>query len=86
MGKTGVRSRLMREQGGFCCYCFNQMTMKVNKPNTCTREHVKARSDGGKSDKTNVIGCCSTCNAEKADQLFVIFLLNRKKRNMKGPQ
>lgn len=87
MGKTVVRRILMEEQMGFCAYCFNQMTMDTNRVNTCTREHVKARSDGGKSDRTNIIGCCSTCNQEKSDTPLVIFLLRRTqkcKANMNG--
>ena len=69
----------MEEQGGFCAYCFNKMTMDIGHKNTCTREHVKARSDGGASNRTNIVGACSKCNNEKGDQLFVIFLLNRKR-------
>ena len=78
MGKTLVRRKLMEEQIGFCVYCFNKMSMKVNREDTCTREHVLARSDGGKSDRNNIVGACSKCNNEKGDQPLVIFLLRRR--------
>jgi hypothetical protein len=31
-----------------------------------TKDHVKARSQGGKNHKSNVVPCCSECNMQKA--------------------
>ena len=73
-----VRLRLYNEQSGFCAYCFNKMTMKPNKKNTCTRDHVKPRSDGGGNGAENLVGACSLCNNEKGSKPLWKFLLDRK--------
>ena len=84
MTKKTVRQRLFNEQFGYCAYCFNKMTMKVGKKNTCTRDHVIPRSAGGSNSSDNLVGVCSDCNNDKADMSLTQFFLKRalKKRNI----
>lgn len=80
MGKRLVRKRLFRDQGGFCVYCFNQMSMQVGRHDTCTREHVLPRSSGGSNAFSNLVGACADCNNEKGSKPLWKFLLDRKNR------
>lgn len=80
MSKRHIRLRLYKDQFGFCAYCFNKMTMRLDMPNTCTIDHVLAKSDGGASAYFNYVGSCADCNQEKGRQSLVQFLLNKPKR------
>ena len=46
-----------------CQYCG----VKVGK-SACTLDHVIPKSRGGKTDYSNCVTCCKTCNNNKADR------------------
>lgn len=69
------------EQKGRCAYCFKQMTLELNKPNTCEVEHIIPKSHRRIAGHFNEVGSCSTCNREKADKPlreFISGLIKRK--------
>lgn len=46
----------------FCCqYCGEKGTL-----GTLTYDHVLPRAQGGKTEWTNIVTCCSECNGKKA--------------------
>jgi len=46
-----------------CAYCNCKLTLR-----SCTKDHVIPKSKGGKDVLTNVVACCKSCNAAKADR------------------
>lgn len=46
-----------------CAYCGCKLTLR-----SCTKDHVVPRSKGGLDNLLNVVACCKTCNANKADK------------------
>lgn len=46
-----------------CAYCNCKLTLR-----SCTKDHVVPRSKGGPDSLVNVVACCSSCNAKKADR------------------
>lgn len=46
-----------------CAYCGSRLTLR-----SCTKDHVIPRSKGGLDILTNVVACCNSCNARKADR------------------
>lgn len=65
-----ARRVLRKKQNGACCYCGEPMTTppKGRPPNggwppkTETLEHLRRRSDGGKSNYDNLALACYDCN------------------------
>lgn len=60
-------------EGMKCCYCEKKLSQQ-----DCTREHILAKSKGGKL----ILPACKKCNSEKADMLiseYISFLLNKNK-------
>ena len=45
---------------GLCYYCQKKFTS-----NELTMDHILPVSRGGKSNKTNCVTCCKSCNSEK---------------------
>ena len=43
-----------------CQYCNEKLTMSQ-----CTYDHVKPRSQGGRTEWTNIVTCCAPCNVKK---------------------
>lgn len=53
--------KLYESQGFFQCpYCLKQFPLSK-----ATKDHVIPASRGGKTDDTNLVLSCSTCNAQK---------------------
>lgn len=50
----------LREQGGRCVYCLDQMTYKAS-----TTEHKIPKSKGGSNKKDNIGASCQRCNRDK---------------------
>ncbi len=71
-------TQLFNDQKGKCCYCVGNMTLKWNKPNSVTREHITPRSHGGPSNMYNYAGACYKCNQERGNTPLIIHLLNLK--------
>jgi hypothetical protein len=59
--------RLFREQKETCVYCFNAMTLKLDRPNTATVDHVQPQCRGGMREHFNEVAACNTCNNIKSD-------------------
>lgn len=62
------------EQHGRCAYCFNEMTLALNKPNTAEVEHVVPKSHRRIAGHFNEVAACATCNRRKADKPLRTFL------------
>lgn len=60
-----LRRAACREQGGLCYYCLQPMRRDI------TAEHLKARRDGGKDTRKNVVAAHQLCNARR-HQLFPV--------------
>ncbi|WP_342216122.1 HNH endonuclease [Mesorhizobium sp. L-8-10] len=61
-----VRRKLVKLQGGACCYCRRQFTKRG--PTRATIEHKKARMDGGTDDLNNLAAACFHCNQHRGQQ------------------
>lgn len=60
---TFSRLNVYRRDGFACQYCGAQPSASA-----LTLDHVTPRSRGGATSWTNVVACCSSCNAKKADR------------------
>lgn len=60
---TFSRLNVYRRDGFACQYCGAQPSVAA-----LTLDHVTPRSRGGATSWTNVVACCSSCNARKADR------------------
>lgn len=49
--------------GGMCCFCRDKRATTV--------DHLRPRSKGGSSFRSNLVPCCSDCNKDKASQNWV---------------
>jgi 5-methylcytosine-specific restriction endonuclease McrA len=67
--RIGVRTQLVKRQGGRCCYCHRQFTK--SGPTRATIEHKKARMDGGLDDLDNLAAACLHCNQHRGIQKFL---------------
>jgi 5-methylcytosine-specific restriction endonuclease McrA len=74
MSNTAKRKFFFVSQNGKCAYCSTEMTMQLNKPNTCTLDHIIPKSQGGPSTIFNLLGVCFRCNNLKNDMPVVMFL------------
>lgn len=54
---------LFQRDGFMCMYCGHQITQRQ-----LSRDHVMPVSRGGLDIWENVVTCCKTCNADKADR------------------
>ncbi len=71
-----TREWLIKRHGSVCAYC----TRKVSAA-TITLDHVTPRKGQTAYDRRdNLVLCCKACNAKKADQAFLSFLLARRER------
>jgi len=61
-----LRQRAFKRQHGRCYYCDVAMTVGEHTPvaTTCTGEHLKPRSQGGRTVWWNVVAACQRCNCE----------------------
>lgn len=51
-----LRYQACRAQGGVCFYCLEPMGAEV------TAEHLRARMDGGRDTRENIVAACRSCN------------------------
>jgi 5-methylcytosine-specific restriction endonuclease McrA len=61
-----VRRRLVKVQGGKCCYCQRPFTKRG--ATRATIEHRKALMDGGSDDLNNLAAACFHCNQHRGTQ------------------
>lgn len=58
--KLKFREGILSSWGSLCAYC--------GRPGD-TLDHVRPRSRGGRTDRTNLICCCTACNRAKGSEL-----------------
>ncbi|MBZ9767127.1 HNH endonuclease [Mesorhizobium sp. CA6] len=65
--KRRVLTRLVKSQGGRCCYCNRLFTVfGITRP---TLEHRKAKMDGGRDSVKNLAAACFHCNQHRGRQM-----------------
>ena len=57
--------KMFKTQKGRCYICDCVMTLRRDRPNTATREHVIPQSAGGKNNHKNLKAACHDCNQRK---------------------
>lgn len=62
VNKGKYKLRTFLKQKGICHYCERNCFI-----DDWTVDHVVPLSKGGKTEKKNVIGCCMSCNHQKAN-------------------
>lgn len=73
---TDTRLWLLERHGPVCAYCE-----RVVPATTITLDHVTPRRGQTAYDRRdNLVLCCKTCNAAKADKPILAFLLGNRKR------
>ncbi|HET8769728.1 MAG TPA: HNH endonuclease signature motif containing protein [Gemmatimonadaceae bacterium] len=73
---TDTRHWLLERHGPVCAYCE-----RVVSAATITLDHVTPRRGQTAYDRRdNLVLCCKTCNAAKADKPILAFLLGNRKR------
>jgi 5-methylcytosine-specific restriction endonuclease McrA len=73
---TETRLWLLARHGPVCAYCERRVT-----EHTITLDHVTPRRGQTAYDRRdNLVLCCKTCNASKADKSIMAFLLGSRKR------
>lgn len=71
-----TRQWLLNRHGPVCAYCERRVT-----PASITMDHVTPRKGKTAYDRRdNLVLACPACNALKADQPFLAFLLARRAR------
>lgn len=74
-----LRHQAFLEQSGCCIYCDRPMwennpeafarthriTPRQAQAFQCTAEHLKARQDGGKDSRQNIVAACRYCNQHR---------------------
>lgn len=60
--KARLRRRLSEAQNHRCCYCGVDMDLRPSKPHGATLEHYQTRSSGGRTNFSNCVAACKTCN------------------------
>lgn len=77
-GRTSLIRSLFQKQRGKCYICGEQMTLKLDRPNTATVDHVVPRSKALYPNKRNRKAACFTCNNAKADQSLTEYMVNQQ--------
>jgi hypothetical protein len=71
-----TRRWLLQQHGPVCAYCARRVD-----PDDITLDHVTPRRGQSAYDRRdNLVLCCPTCNAKKADKAFLAFLLGDRRR------
>ena len=52
-----------------CAYCNQKLTLKTDRRNSITMDHVYPRSKGGRSVWNNLVASCPSCNHTKSNAL-----------------
>ena len=63
------RDNIFIRDRGECQYCGAQVTRHSDSDQSFTFDHVLPRSKGGKTDWTNVVTSCVSCNQRKGSRL-----------------
>lgn len=77
-----AKARTFDAQKGVCHYCGNQISF-----NRWTIDHVVPKCRGGRATykgKTNIIGCCRSCNNAKGDMPYEAFMVSPWLSNTKS--
>ena len=72
---------LFEKQSGLCAYCHKEMTLRLGRDNTATKDHIIPKSKFRISDEFNLVAACNQCNSLKSDKPladFMGFLLARR--------
>ena len=56
-----------------CQYCGRNGLESLDDWHSCTVDHVIPVSEGGTDDESNLVTCCSYCNAIKGNKKFESF-------------
>lgn len=63
--KRQFRQDLKYAFGGLCAYC------RENRATTL--DHIKPKSSGGSSLRSNLLPCCRSCNHDKASENWLVW-------------
>jgi len=72
--KVHLRTRLAEAQNWKCCFCGVEMMQHPKQRNSATIEHVTPRSQGGANSEENYAISCYTCNHNRGDLDWQIFM------------
>ena len=59
------KETLYYRDSGKCFWCDRSLTTQRNQTNSITDDHVVPRAKGGKTEWTNVVASCPSCNLMK---------------------
>jgi len=93
MRKAHNARRRAREHGALGCYTWAEVVrvwLNIDKccaychqpSNDIQPDHVIALSRGGSNSITNVVPCCSMCNADKRELSLTEWATDRERRNL----
>ena len=63
--KRKFRKSIKYGWGGLCAYCRSNRATSL--------DHIKPKSKGGSSLRSNLIPCCKTCNHDKGSQPWLVW-------------
>ena len=72
--KRKFRKSIKYGWGGFCAYC------RCNRATTL--DHLKPKSKGGSSLRSNLIPACRTCNADKGSESWLVWVQRQQFYNI----
>lgn len=86
-----TRRRIYERDGWCCVWCSKEVARALFPSGDLTRQasidHVVPRARGGTNKHTNLITCCSTCNANRGDRSvpkFAVALCNKSGLSLAG--
>lgn len=66
--RRALRTRLSEAQNHRCCYCGCKMLDDTMHPKGITLEHVQAVVHGGRTNFSNCVVACQSCNVRRGHQ------------------
>ena len=72
-----LRRRAYLRQDGKCWWCGKPMIFKPPTPGDtpqrlCTAEHLVPRSEGGRTDRNNIVAACRACNCARQATAYIL--------------